>query len=120
LVSWPALLAADELPQDGALNGKADDFVTGGIVTLLIVGLLAAGWLRPMWAVLVAILAVGVAVPILYELVRPTVCPAGVSGMDCIPGSFSAIAALPGLLLVLAGAGVRRVAGLRKVPLLPS
>jgi hypothetical protein len=92
----------------------------GRIVTLLIVGLLAAGWLRPLWAALVAVLAVGVAVPILYEAVRPTVCPVGANGTDCIAVSLSAIAALPGLLLVLVGAGVRSVAGLPKVPLLPS
>ena len=116
MVSWSALFAAEELPQDGALNGKADDVVTGLIVALLVVGLFAAGWLRPLWPVLIGVLVIGVAVPVLYEAVRPTVCSAYVSGMDCIPESFSAVYAVPGLLVVLTGSCARRLAGLPTVP----
>ena len=120
-MSWPALFVVEELPQDGALNGKLDDFVVGGILALLIIGLIAAGALRPLWAVLASVLAVGVGVPLLYEAVRPTVCPAGASGMDCIPADlyWSAVLALPGLVLVLVGAGVWSAAGLPKIRLIP-
>jgi hypothetical protein len=57
-VTWPALLIVDGWPSGGALNGKADDFITGAIAALLIVGLLAAGWLKPLRVVLVAVLFV--------------------------------------------------------------
>jgi hypothetical protein len=119
VITWPALLASDELPPDGWLNGKADDLVTGSIVALLILGLLAAGWLKPLRTVLVAVLLFGVGVPVLYETVNPTECPADVSGMDCVPVSIGAVWALPGLLLVLAGWVVRRAAGLPSIPLPP-
>jgi hypothetical protein len=119
VITWPALLAAEGLPSDGWLNGKADDLVTGGIVALLILGLLAAGWLEPLRTVLVAVLLFGFGVPVLYEAVNPTECPVGVSGMDCLPVSFAAVWALPGLLLVLVGWAVRRAAGLPSIPLLP-
>ena len=115
VVTWPALLVADQLPSDGVLNGKADDFLTGGISALLIVGLLAAGWLKPRWAVLVAVCFLGFAVPMLYETLQPTDCE-GESGMDCIPVSFNALFALPGVLLVLVGSDrpeCRRVAANR-------
>lgn len=113
------MLVADQLPSDGALNGKADDFLTGGIVALLIVGLIAAGWLKPRRAVLVAVLFLGFAVPLLYEILQPTDCPSGESGMDCIPISFSAVFALPGVLLVLVGSVARSAAGLPQIELLP-
>jgi len=113
------LLAADELPSDGWLNGKADDFVTGCIAALLIVGLLAAGWLKPLRTVLVAVFLLGVCVPFLYEALEPTECPAGVSGMDCVPVSAGAFWVLPGLLLVLVGRVVRRAAGLPSIQLVP-
>ena len=119
LVTWPALLVVDQLPSDGALNGKADDFLTGGIVALLIVGLLAAGWLKPRWAVLVAVLFLGFGAPMLYETLQPTECPEGESGMDCIPVAFSAVFALPGVLLVLVGSVARSVAGSAQIELLP-
>ncbi len=108
----------DQLPSDGALNGKADDFLTGGIVALLIVGLLAAGWLKPKWAVLVAVCFLGIVAPMLYETLQPTHCPANESGMDCIPVSFSAVFALPGVLLVLVGSVARSAAGLPQIALL--
>jgi hypothetical protein len=120
LITWPSLLAAEGLPSDGWLNGKFDDFVTGVVVALLFVGLLAAGWLTPLRTVLVAVLLVGFGVPILYEMLNPTECPVGVSGMDCIPVSFGGIWALPGLLVVLVGRAVRRAAGLPNIPLLPA
>lgn len=120
VVTWPALLAVDLSPTNGALNGKTDDFLTGGIVALLIVGLLAAGWLKPRWAVLVAVLFLSFAVPMLYEVLQPTDCPEGESGMDCIPVSFSAVYALPGVLLVLVGSVARSAAGLPQIELLPS
>jgi hypothetical protein len=119
VVTWPALLIVDGLPSDGALNGKADDLMTGGIVAVLIVGLLAAGWLKPLRVVLVAVLFNGFGAPILYEALHPTVCPVGVGGMDCIPASFNAVLALPGLLLVIAGAVVRRAAGFPIIELRP-
>ena len=110
----------DQSPTDGALNGKTDDFLTGGIVALLIVGLLAAGWLKPRWAVLVGVLFLGLAAPMLYETLQPTDCPERDSGMDCIPVSFSAVFALPGVLLVLVGSVARSAAGLPQIELLPS
>ena len=119
VVTWPALLVADQLPSDGALNGKADDFLTGGIIALLIFGLLASGWLKPKWAVLVAVCFLGIAVPMLYANLQPTHCPVNESGMDCIPVSFSAVLALPGVLLVLVGSAARRTAGLPQIALLP-
>lgn len=109
----------DQSPSDGALNGKADDFLTGGIVALLIVGLLASGWLKPRWAVLVAVFFLGFGVPILYGAVQPPECPVGVTGIDCIPVSFSAVFALPGVLLVLVGSVARSAAGLPQIELLP-
>ena len=102
-LTWPALLAADELPGDGALNGKFDDIVTGTLLVLLLVGLLAAGLLRPLWAVLVAVAVFGIAVPVIYEAVRPTECPADVSGMDCPSNALAGVLVLPGLLVVLLG-----------------
>ncbi len=81
--------------------------------------LLAAGWLKPRWAVLVAVFFLGLAVPMLYETLQPTDCPAGESGMDCIPVSFTAVFALPGVLLVLVGSVARSAAGLRQIELLP-
>jgi len=110
LVTWPALLLVEELPSDGALNGKADDVVTGAIVTALLVGLLAAGWLGPLWAVAVAVLVVGIAVPVLLDAVAPRGCPAGATGMDCLPASFAGGLALPGVLVVCCGALLRRIA----------
>lgn len=110
---------ADELAVYGGLNAKADDFMTGGIVALLIAGVLAAGWLKPLRVVLGAVLLVGVAAPVLYETLNPTVCPDGGGGMDCIPVSFNAAFAVPGLLLVLAGSLVRRAAGLPSIELRP-
>ena len=119
VVTWPALLTIAGLPADGAMSGKVDDLVTGGIVAWLIVGLLAAGWLKPLRVVLLAVLFVGFAAPILYEALHPTVCPEDTGGMECIPVSFNALFAVPGLLLVLLGSFVRRAAGLPKIELRP-
>lgn len=110
-MTWPALLLSDELPADGLLNGKADDFVTGGLVALLIIGLLAAGWLRPLWPALIAVAVLGLGVRVVCQALAPTRCPPGLSGIDCLPVSFSAVYAAPGLLLVLFGSLVRRAAG---------
>ena len=120
VVTWPALLVVDGLPSDAPLAGKTDDFVTGGIVALLIVGLLAAGWLKPRWAVIGAVLFIGFGVPMLYEALHPTHCPEGESGMDCPSAVFSAVFALPGVLLVLMGSVARSAAGLPPVQLLPN
>ena len=120
VLTWPALLVVDQSPSGGVLNGKADDFLTGGVIALLIVGLLAAGWLKPRWAVLGAVLFLGFGVPMLYEALQPTHCPEGESGMDCIPVSFSAAFALPGVLLVLMGSIARSAARLPQIELLPS
>ena len=107
VLTWPAGLAADELPQDEPLGGKADDLVTGALFTLLIAGLLAAGWRWSGRAVLAAALY-GAAVPVVYEVVHPTVCPADVGGIDCLPVSFAApFAALFGAVIVLAGVLLR-------------
>jgi len=121
VVTWPALLLADELPADGALNGKADDLVTGVLVALVLAGLLAAGWLRPLWLVLVAVLVVGAGAPLLYESLRPDDCPAGAGagGLDCLPVSLAAVYALPAVLVVLCGRLVRRAAGAPSVDVLP-
>jgi hypothetical protein len=111
VVTWPALLASDQLPADGALNGKADDAVTGGLVALLLVGLLAAGWLKPLLAVVSAVFVVGAAFPIVYGALAPRECPSGISGMDCLPVSLAAFYAPLAILVVLCGSLVRRVAG---------
>src|SRR5688572_4282621 len=55
VLTWPALLMADEFAVYGGLSAKADDFMTGAIVALLIAGLLAAGWLKPLRVVLGAV-----------------------------------------------------------------
>jgi hypothetical protein len=108
-LTWPALLLADELPRDRALNGKFDDFVTGGILAVLLAGLIAAGWLRPLWMVLTVIVVLGVGVPLVYEALDPTVCRSDISGMDCLHKSFAALLALPGVVVMLCSALVRRL-----------
>ena len=112
LVTWPALFAAGELPSEGGpLGGKGDDFVVAVVIALLVIGLLAAGWLGPLWAMSIWVVAAGLAVPVLYEVIRPTVCRSDVSGMDCPSAALAVVFTVPALLLVLLGSGVRRVAG---------
>ena len=65
-----------------------------------------------MWAVLIAVVVLGVGVPIVYDALRPPDCPPDVSGIDCLPVSFAAVYAVPGLLLVLCGSIVRRAGGM--------
>ena len=93
--------------------------MTSVILTLSVIGFLAAGWLRPLWAALAGVLIWGAGVPILYEVLRPTECPQGMSGIDCLPASFAALGALPALVLVLGGWVVRRLFGSPSTDLLP-
>lgn len=118
MLTWPALHLVEELPSDGALNGKADDFLTGVVVALLLVGLLAAGWLSPLRVVLPMVFLIGVGVPFLYDAVSPRGCPEGASGMDCLPIWFGALYALPGVLIVCLGWLLRLATGSPATPLI--
>ena len=70
-----------------------------------------AGGLLALWAVVLAVLAYGTVVPHLYEALDPTVCPPGVSGMDCLPASYGAEwFATAGAIVVLLGRLASRAA----------
>lgn len=112
VLAWPALFAADYLPSDGLLNGKADDLVTGGVVVWLVLGLLVTGWLEPLWPALVATLLLGLGVPVLDDALRY----GGSSSFTLVLG---ALCAFVGMLLVVGGAALRIVARSSSVSFLP-